>query len=705
MSSPATRRTPIPRALALVVAVLALVATTGATLPAPSIARAQPAAAQPTAGVATQVPGGAEVATVTLSRVSPAVATGDDVLRLSGVLVNTADFPLTDPLPALRWSGDPLQDVDEVDLVSRNPLFRYGRIDYRFADPLDTLAPGEQAPFSIEVPLASLGIGSGVFVLGVDVLASLPDGLRVFVADARTTVPVDVEVDEPLPVAVLWPLAAAPSLLPDGRLVDDRLATEVGEGGRLQRLLSSARSTPVTWVVDPDLVTTLSAMAAGYEVVGTGDPGTGSEAAERYLDDLVEVLGSAEDVRQIPAADPDVGGSLAAGVEAPTVRTAVADGVTDTSASTLAGRPLPPLALLADRPVTSRMLGVYRRAGIETSVLSAEAVTAPSPDGRETVVRDRGADVEAFIARVPPAGTASGDDSTALAARQWMLSATAVHANLGTRPAAMVVAAPPRWTPSAAEASALLEAWESTDWVEPVALADVPNGPDNQSEGDTGPVTLVAGVQPTPLPTASVDGLAGLLDAADRLQPLFAEPVLDAAEIPRVIARSSSYAWQADPDAGERYLRSLTSQVVDAESQISLLVSPSITLASRSGRFPITLVNDAAVDVVVGVEFTSQNSSRLRVEDIEPVILTAGEKRTFTPTALATANGRLQVSAALVTTEGSTVGDPATTIVDVTNVGALGWTVIGAGGVLLVAALVRARWRGRRSEAPAVGAE
>jgi hypothetical protein len=148
-------------------------------------------------------------------------------------------------------------------------------------------------------------------------------------------------------------------------------------------------------------------------------------------------------------------------------------------------------------------------------------------------------------------------------------------------------------------------------------------------------------------------------------------------------------------------MRSLTAQVVDAESQIGLVVSPSITLASRSGRFPVTLVNGTAVDVVVGVDFVSQNSSRLRVEDIEPVVLTAGEKRTFTPTALATANGRLQVTAYLVTTQGSRVGMPATTIVDVTNVGALGWTVIGLGGALLVAAVLRSRLRSRSRSAAA----
>ena len=86
------------------------------------------------ADVVGQVPGGEQVAEVALTAVRPSVAGADDVLRLTGVLTNVSDDDLVDPLPALRWSGDPLQSVDEVDLVAANPFFRYGRIDYRFAE-------------------------------------------------------------------------------------------------------------------------------------------------------------------------------------------------------------------------------------------------------------------------------------------------------------------------------------------------------------------------------------------------------------------------------------------------------------------------------------------------------------------------------------------------------------------------------------------
>jgi hypothetical protein len=54
---------------------------------------------------------------------------------------------------------------------------------------------------------------------------------------------------------VLWlfPLTSAPSRTADGLFLDDHLAAEVGEKGRLTRILDAAEERPasVIWVVDP----------------------------------------------------------------------------------------------------------------------------------------------------------------------------------------------------------------------------------------------------------------------------------------------------------------------------------------------------------------------------------------------------------------------------------------------------------------------
>lgn len=639
-------------------------------------------------GPAAQVPGGQEVARVTLTDVRPAVAEPGETLIIAGTLRNTGETDLVDPLPALRWSSDPLQTVDEVELVSANPLFRYGRIDYRYSQSLDTLGPGEQAPFRLAVPVDELGVDSGVYVVGVDVLASLPDGLRVFVADARTTIPFDLQATDPLPVAVLWPLATAPALLPNGQLSSDDTAVELAPGGRLRVLLDAAQGTPVTWVVDPDLLATTQAMADGYDTVAPGGPGTGADEARQFTADLRTTLRDNNDVRQVPAADPDVGGALAAGVNGSEVEQAVA-GDGPTLVDTTAGRAVPVVSMLADRPVTSRMLGSYLRAGVGTNVLSSASVSGERTDGRARVERRAARNVDAVVARVPP--TPGRQVADALHLRQWMLATSAVQATARDRPLGMVVAPGLQWDPDPAAARALLTAWTDATWVQPVGMGRIP--------ADQLRVVLADDQPPAPIDEQVVAGLTEVAADVERLQPLFPEPILPPDEVPVVTARALSYAWHGTPEDGVRYTDQLAAVVTGAEQQIELVVSPSITLSSRSGRFPITMVNESAVDVVVGVTFASQNSSRLRVEDIEPVVLDAGEKRTVNATALATANGRLQVTAQLVTTANEGVGSPARTIVDVTNVGALGWTVIGLGGVLLVAALVRARLKARRARA------
>ena len=645
-------------------------------------------------GLPAQVPGGGEVATVTLTEVAPSVVSGDDVLTLRGTLTNTSDAALSDPLPALRWSSDPLQTLDDVELVSTNPLFRYGLVDYRFGDVLPTLDPGDQAEFSLEVDLAQLPVRSGVHVFGVDVLASLPDGLRVFVAAARTTVPVDIDVDERLPVALMWPLAAQPALLPDGRLVDDALAGELADGGRLATLVSQASDTPVTWVIDPDLVSTAAVMAPGYETA-SGAQGAGAADAQQFLADLAAAIPTRADVRAIPAADPDVGGAQAADVEPEAVEATVSDGLADATLDTLVGRSVPAVSLLVDRPVTNRMLGAYLRGGVDTTVLARVATTAGTtttsadgPPARARLDRPQGRDVDGVVASVPPEAVGT---TGAIAARQWLLSSSAVLAAADPPTGGWVVAPPVRWQPDSATSDALLESWQDADWTRPVALSALPQAPE--------PIALVTGARPEPLPEDTTTTLDDLVADVERLQPLFVEPPLAPAELPRATARAISFAWQQEstqgPEQGTAYLDALVSTVTAAEGSLRLVVSPSITLSSRSGRFPVSMVNDSGVDVVVGVRFTSQNTSRLRVEDVEPAVLTAGEKRTITATAIATANGRLQVQAQLVTTQGEPVGPPVAMLVDVTNVGALGWVVIGAGGLLLAVALARARLRSR----------
>lgn len=659
------------------------------------LALAAGALAVPRTPASAQVPGDAEVATVVLTDVSPTYAAAEDTLTLRGRLTNVSEAPLVDPLPAVRWSTDPVQTLDDLLLVAENPLFRYGQVDYRFSDPQTTLQPGEETTFSLTVPLTSLFLRSGVYVVGVDVLATLPDGLRVFVASARTTLPVDVDDTSPLPVALLWPMAASPALLPDGRLLDETVADQIAAGGRLSTILA-AGGEDVTWVVDPDLVATAAAMVGGYQTI-TGGSGTRAADAARFLGDLSRTLSAATDVRQTPSADPDVGGAQAADLDAAVVDDALLPAGPGDALADLLGEPVSRMAHLGGQGVTGAMLSAYARSGVGTVTLDATAVQLSDAGAIAPLSLPDGSQVQSVAAHEVP--VTPPDLEAEVAARQWMLSATAVMVQGADTDGAVGAAIAPslRWQVDEQTAQALVTSWRSAPWVSPTPLSSLP-------VSDT-PTALLDLTSPEPLAEPLVSGLAGLLDDARRLQPLFPQPVLDPDEAGATVARALSTAWRQAPEEGAAYVAATTRTVTGVEENLSLLLSPSITLSSRSGRFPVTVVNDSAADVLVGVDFSSQNSSRLRVEDVEPVLLTAGEKRTITATALATANGRVQLAASLVTTEGDAIAAPTRSTVDVTDAGALGWAVIVAGVGLFAVALVRARLRGRRGADPARAAD
>ncbi|MFC7618409.1 hypothetical protein ACFQV2_38655 [Actinokineospora soli] len=126
----------------------------------------------------------------------------------------------------------------------------------------------------------------------------------------------------PTPLTVIWPLVDRPhrveSPLSSGPalLADDSLASSLAVGGRLYTLLDAVRSAAETdptlvrslcFAVDPDLLTTVAAMAEGYQV-RSGDgviEGRGATTAELWLTTLREVA-QGQCVIPLPFADADL---------------------------------------------------------------------------------------------------------------------------------------------------------------------------------------------------------------------------------------------------------------------------------------------------------------------------------------------------------------------------------------------------------------
>ncbi|CAM5732385.1 hypothetical protein SBADM41S_03642 [Streptomyces badius] len=121
--------------------------------------------------------------------------------------------------------------------------------------------------------------------------------------------------DKRTKLTFLWPLIASPHATAETRsdeqqtpvFTDDDLAKELAPGGRLEQMVALGSRLPVTWVIDPDLLASVAAMAGKTRSsrVSTTVPGRNQTVAKQWLTALEKV---AEDgkVIALPFADPDL---------------------------------------------------------------------------------------------------------------------------------------------------------------------------------------------------------------------------------------------------------------------------------------------------------------------------------------------------------------------------------------------------------------
>ncbi|HEY9379117.1 MAG TPA: DUF6049 family protein, partial [Jiangellaceae bacterium] len=253
-------------------------------------------------------------ATATLRTVDPAVPHSGDTLVLAGVIENTGDELLRDVQAILRYSAIPLDDREDVRRIATDQDLRWGQRYIDFYQEVDSgggLEPGETANFALPIPVDQINFSDpGVYAVGVDIRAEPDDGDRSTLATARTVIPwiPDHEALPTVPVALLWPLATQPSLLPDGTLLGAGLTGQLAPDGALTTLVETPGAAPVTWVVDPDLLVSVGTMIDGYAVTGpegTTTEGTGAASAEEWL----TAFGAATKDSQVlllPYANPDL---------------------------------------------------------------------------------------------------------------------------------------------------------------------------------------------------------------------------------------------------------------------------------------------------------------------------------------------------------------------------------------------------------------
>ncbi|MGW3829538.1 DUF6049 family protein, partial [Streptomyces sp. NPDC005071] len=287
---------------------------------------------------------------VSLDSLSPGAPTDGDTVTVSGTVTNSGKQNVTGAHVGLRV-GPLLNTRSAIDAVSRHPddlRTRTGpEVGGKYVQKFAKLAPGVAQHFSISVPVDQLDLGQdGVYEFGVAL--SGQTSARPWdqvLGIQRTFLPWQPsDADTKTRTTFLWPLISTSHMtartgageLQTPVLLNDDLAKEISPGGRLNQMVTLGKDLDVTWVVDPDLLASVDAMAGSYRLQdedGTTKAGSDQAVAKQWLAKLQKAVVGKE-VIALPFADPDLA-SLAHGGTSVTGSLSHLKDATDVAATTV----------------------------------------------------------------------------------------------------------------------------------------------------------------------------------------------------------------------------------------------------------------------------------------------------------------------------------------------------------------------------------
>ncbi len=668
---------------------------------------------------------------------------GDD-LQVLATLGNTSGAALTG-LQLRVLVGPRLSTRSELAAADADP--RGGAV--RHTLDLPDLPPTGQAPLDLRVPVDDLRLGDpGVYPLQLEVRGSAGGAGRARLGSVSTFLPwfADTPVD-PLRIAWLWPLVAAPTRDPRELQLGDDLAAQLQPAGRLARSLAAARTgeagacpvppepspgrtqapppaptcrpVPVTYAVDPDLVYTVQAMTAPYAVkVGATQvvPGAGVGDATAWFTSLQQAT-AAGAVLALPYADPDVVALTRASADlGGEVAAARAYGTTVTR-ELLGAEPLDTVAYPPPGPLSDAALEAVTTPATRAVVLSPEALVT-APGGRATPsarVALPGPVRPAVSGLVPDAALSAllvpdRPQDPRLAEQRWLVETALIAAELPNRGRTLLVAPPRRGAVDPAVAGQAVADTGRLPWLCPVALAAVAAGSEScplapaPARDDPPEVDLAPPGPDTPtLSPSLVDGVARTRAAADQLTGAVIKGGTEQAQatrarLQRALLRSGSSAWRDDPASAARFLRLAAAEVAELRAKVSVL-GGRVLLTSNNGQVSVAVVNELDQPVTVSVSLRAPADARLSRARTDVLEVPARTSSSVAVDATTLTSGRFVVKAQLLDRDGRPFGDPQDLVVRSTRYGTVALAVTGLGAaVLLVAAgvrLVRRAWRRR----------
>jgi hypothetical protein len=650
---------------------------------------------------------------------------GDD-LMVSGVVTNTTSERVTDVQVRLRVSPTPVRNRAEIADILSGAAGRTGvAVERTRTDVARSLDPGASTAFSLEVPLDDLALSRAtneVVVIGVESISSTGGDAPAQSGFTRTFLPwfPAPEKVDPTRVVWLWPLTTRPSRVTNDVFLDDHLGDEVASGGRLSHLLDAAAAQPdeVSWVVDPALLESVVDMSDGYSIRtedGTLVPGTQGPAALAWLERLRTLVVGAE-VTASAYADPDVVALHRAGLD---VDISLASTTARSVPDVVLGRPVATgLAWPAGGLTDDGTLDVLRANGARVIVLSS-SMLPPTP----SVPYTPSAAVELSAGGSPlraaafdptlsslvavPAPTAKKPDDDPIGRRQQALAELAmVSLQLPQVSRTLVIAPPMGWATDVATGKELVASTADSPWATTQRLDALVDG--RASAVPRGRADYPASARKAELTRSYLQSVARTRESLAGLRAVAPDVPSSGsngtAGFESALTRAESAAWRDDRAGGRRLVTVLTRQVDAQIAQVRVLSRAPVTLPGDSGVIPVTVANDLDRPARVGVRLTGTPAVRFEADDVAPVTLEPGQKRTLEVTARVVGTGEVDVDIVLLTPEGQEFGRPVRTEVrSAAYALAAQWVVIGLFAVLIVLLGVNVVRRRRTTRAAAAG--
>ncbi|GAA3364423.1 DUF6049 family protein [Saccharopolyspora gregorii] len=641
---------------------------------------------------------GSDATQLEVTKVTPSVVSGSTgEVSISGRITNRSGSTING-IEARVQRGYPTQSDPAVQDALRGNAATVDETSFR---PLiDTLAPGQQAPFELKVPLTgpdSLEIAeSGSFPLLVNVNGQPDDGGRARIGESRFLLPVlappgapPAKPAEPAPIAVLLPIVDYPRMqqegTPDQRavLADDALAASLTPGGRLYDLVQSVvdgagAGSPLgnglCFAVDPDLLATVQAMSRGYLVRrpdGGTQEGTGAASAQLWLNKLREAT-ARRCVLALPYADSDLLALEHAGL--PDLIKGSLDGASLVK-QVLATEPrrsvLWPIEGALDEPISRRLTGL----GIDTVLVDPASTSTGSPapsrlfeDGPTALP------IDPLLSEAldpnhggPRETTAMSPEDGGAASVQNALGALTYRATLGAQGGATSVLAPPRrWNLSGEDLRSLLDGLRGlaeAGYVRPAGL------PERGGEAEQSDAALPVARPEYPAENAAEEIPQPVLDqlaeqnykVGDLYRSSEKDPATDldraalTTPLRNGLLRGASSAWRNDPAAARHWVRVATDTLDGVLSQVRLdEFAGKITLTASNAPIPMTVTNDLPVTVSVRLRIPA--TAGLETRDLGVIRVPAQGRRHFRLETEVHRAGQFTVDVAVTTEAGTKLG-------------------------------------------------